>query len=100
MTLYHGLPRRKSGRNSGRVRQQFAKEKRLHEEREPKSVYHSPQKEPQLRDFRDTKLLSFGADADEEAEGLSTVVKKKSVARPDCEWLSVRIATYRIYLDT
>lgn len=37
------------------------------------------------RDIRDTKLLSFGADADEDAEGASTVVKKKSVARPDCE---------------
>ena len=56
--------------------------------------------ESQLRDFRDTKLLSFGADADEEAEGVSTVVKKKSVARPDCEWLSVRIVTVRIYLGT
>lgn len=32
---------------------------------------------------KDTKLLSFGADADEEAEGVSTVLKKKSVARPD-----------------
>ncbi|KAH9004564.1 cyclophilin-like protein [Lactarius hatsudake] len=32
---------------------------------------------------KDTKLLSFGADADEEAEGVSTVIKKKSVARPD-----------------
>jgi len=32
---------------------------------------------------KDTKLLSFGADADEEAEGVSTTVKKKSVARPD-----------------
>ncbi|KAH9000160.1 cyclophilin-like protein [Lactarius akahatsu] len=32
---------------------------------------------------KDTKLLSFGADADEEAEGVSTVTKKKSVARPD-----------------
>ncbi|KAI9464487.1 cyclophilin-like protein [Lactarius psammicola] len=30
-----------------------------------------------------TKLLSFGADADEEAEGVSAVLKKKSVARPD-----------------
>ena len=56
--------------------------------------------ESQLRDFRDTKLLSFGADADEEAEGVSTVVKKKSVARPDCEWLSVRIVTVRLYLGT
>ncbi|KAH9066535.1 cyclophilin-like protein [Lactarius vividus] len=35
------------------------------------------------RKFRDTKLLSFGADADEEAEGVSTVIQKKSVARPD-----------------
>lgn len=51
-------------------------------------------RELQLKDFRDTKLLSFGADADEEAEGVSTVLKKKSVARPDCEWLSVRTATY------
>ena len=59
-----------------------------------------PYKEPQLRDIRDTKLLSFGADADEEAEGTSTIVKKKSVARPDCEWLSVSFATCRIYLDT
>ncbi|KAH9072281.1 cyclophilin-like protein [Lactarius deliciosus] len=32
---------------------------------------------------KDTKLLSFGADADEEAEGVATVIKKKSVARPD-----------------
>ncbi|KAH9026370.1 cyclophilin-like protein [Lactarius pseudohatsudake] len=32
---------------------------------------------------KDTKLLSFGADADEEAEGVSAVIKKKSVARPD-----------------
>lgn len=65
-----------------------------------KCVAFPSYKEPQLRDIRDTKLLSFGADADEEAEGTSTIVKKKSVARPDCEWLSVSFATCRIYLDT
>jgi hypothetical protein len=86
MTLYHGLRLRKSGYNSGHVRRHFAKGKRLHGERGRKSVCHAfPYKELRLRDFRDTKLLSFGADADEEAEGSSTVVKKKSVARPDCE---------------
>lgn len=51
------------------------------------------------RDIRDTKLLSFGADADEDAEGASTIVKKKSVARPDCEWFSADIATCRINLS-
>ncbi len=54
-----------------------------------------PRKQAQLlRDFRDTKLLSFGADADEEAEEVSTVVKKKSVARSDCERSSLRLATF------
>ncbi len=34
--------------------------------------------------LRDTKLLSFGADAEEGEEDVSVVPKKKSVARPDC----------------
>jgi len=43
-----------------------------------------------LKDLRDTKLLSFGADAEEGEEDVSAAPKKKkSVARPDCAWPSV-----------
>lgn len=40
-------------------------------------------KEQQLRDFRDTKLLIFGANADKGTEGVSTVVAQHALTEHD-----------------
>jgi len=66
------------------------KERRPRVEKVQKSVSLCLTDNRRLKDLRDTKLLSFGADAEEGEEDVSAAPKKKkSVARPDCAWPSV-----------